>query len=283
MVLADLEAANNPSKCLQGEAVPAQLVVAARYSEDVSWLTDLEPHIPYLVYQAEIPGNQEAPYHHSNTAREASAFLAFIAEHYDCLPNVTAFVHGHRHSWHSNDMGKTLRILNWDQIRGYVPLSNGVYSPWGAWVMSYPSAPERHLRTVLASGGEAQNGSFPADQIINNTVYLREEEFQFRQASNVALAWEEFLGPAGLGDVPGEIQYFCCGQFAVTRERIMLLPRNFYLQAIYWIENSTLGGSISPVYSKSLVFETVWHLLFGEAPRMAHPDPEDECQTYRCL
>jgi hypothetical protein len=67
-------------------------------------------------------------------------------------------------------------------------------------------------------------------QIINNTVYLREEEFQFRQASNVALAWEEFLGPAGLGDVPGEIQYFCCGQFAVTRERIMLLPRNFYLQ-----------------------------------------------------
>ena len=45
--------------------------------------------VPFLVYQAE-----DAQTHgfiankHSNVAREASAFLAFIAQYYDCLPEV---------------------------------------------------------------------------------------------------------------------------------------------------------------------------------------------------
>ncbi len=45
--------------------------------------------VPYLVYQAERRGLQGmVPHKHSNSASEASAFLTFIAEYYDCLPEV---------------------------------------------------------------------------------------------------------------------------------------------------------------------------------------------------
>jgi hypothetical protein len=45
--------------------------------------------VPYIVYQAERKGMQGiTPHKHSNSAREASAFLMFIAEYYDCLPEV---------------------------------------------------------------------------------------------------------------------------------------------------------------------------------------------------
>jgi len=63
---------------------------AARYKENVSWMpAHLE--VPYMVYQAERRGMQGmVPHKHSNSAREASAFLMFIAEYYDCLPEVGA-------------------------------------------------------------------------------------------------------------------------------------------------------------------------------------------------
>ena len=33
-------------------------------------------------------------------AREAGVFLRFIVDHYDCLPRVVGFIHGHASSWH---------------------------------------------------------------------------------------------------------------------------------------------------------------------------------------
>ena len=45
--------------------------------------------VPFLVYQAEERQIHEfVANKHSNVAREASAFLQFIAEYYDCLPEV---------------------------------------------------------------------------------------------------------------------------------------------------------------------------------------------------
>ena len=49
----------------------------------------LHLEVPFLVYQAERRGVPSSTAHkHGNTAREASAFLMFIAEYYDCLPEV---------------------------------------------------------------------------------------------------------------------------------------------------------------------------------------------------
>lgn len=64
------------------------LLAAARYDEDISWMA-VHLEVPFLVYQADDEKvHHFMPHKHSNSAREGSAFLTFIAEHYDCLPEV---------------------------------------------------------------------------------------------------------------------------------------------------------------------------------------------------
>ena len=61
---------------------------ASRYEEDVFWMA-IHLEVPFLVYQAEESQLHEyLANKHSNVAREASAFLQFISEYYDCLPEV---------------------------------------------------------------------------------------------------------------------------------------------------------------------------------------------------
>ena len=67
-------------------------------------------------------------------------------------------------------------------------------------------------------------------QIYNGTVYEHDNTFHWQQAKDVANAWEEFFGPAGLGPLPAEVRYFCCAQFVTRKEQIRRHPRSFYLQ-----------------------------------------------------
>ena len=50
----------------------------------------LQLDMPFIVYQADRRGTPDnVPHKHSNSGREASAFLMYIAEYYDCLPEVS--------------------------------------------------------------------------------------------------------------------------------------------------------------------------------------------------
>lgn len=64
------------------------LNAVARHNEDLSWLIE-HVETPFFAYQ---PENVSAPdvllRTHGNGAYEASAYLQFIAEMYDCLPEV---------------------------------------------------------------------------------------------------------------------------------------------------------------------------------------------------
>lgn len=73
---------------------------------------------------------------------------------------VTAFVHGHRGSWHNPDVATDLQKLYWDQIDSYLPLSRKFFESFGPWFWTYPSKPERHLQDPIATGEAATNGSF---------------------------------------------------------------------------------------------------------------------------
>lgn len=67
-------------------------------------------------------------------------------------------------------------------------------------------------------------------QVINGTAYKNDETYHYRQAQEIAHAWQAFFEPAGLGSMPEDIQYYCCGQFLVDINRIQRLPREFYLK-----------------------------------------------------
>lgn len=73
--------------------LPLVLVIST-FEEDLSWL-DWQP-LPFVVYQKapgrHVPGAHVLP----NVGKEVTAYLSFIRQYYDCLPQRMVFLHGHR-------------------------------------------------------------------------------------------------------------------------------------------------------------------------------------------
>jgi hypothetical protein len=82
----------------------------------------------------------------------------------EIVVQITAFVHGHDKSWHSNII-EDLSHLNWDAVVSYLPLSRKYFYNYGSYFWLFPSNPEQHLETPVATGAEAQNGSFPQHEV----------------------------------------------------------------------------------------------------------------------
>ena len=68
-------------------------LAVARHKEDISWLVE---HVdtPFFAYQTEnSSGSDPLVRRNRNGAMEASAYLRYIAEYYDCLPEVVTEEH----------------------------------------------------------------------------------------------------------------------------------------------------------------------------------------------
>ncbi|KAG2392682.1 hypothetical protein C9374_011407 [Naegleria lovaniensis] len=111
-----------------------KIIVVSRFNEDVSWLAIHFPHIKHVVYEKQ---DLTAPYHvEKNYGQEASAFLRYIIDHYDKLPNYMAFVHAHRSSWHIKDIVPILKHLYWGKYE-YVSLNPDKFTYHSAGNQNY--------------------------------------------------------------------------------------------------------------------------------------------------
>ena len=132
----------------------------ARYDKNTDWTARLWNVSRVLVYDKENPNN---PYNVPvNKGNEASAYLKYIIDHYDCLPDFTFFVHDEEFAWHHsgsvvdklteavesgekfyniNDrciLGSILTndwypfVLDWyrDYVDKYIPLSSLPHPDW---------------------------------------------------------------------------------------------------------------------------------------------------------
>ena len=99
---------------------PEHMLVVARYNEDISWLSTHLGDFPSVVYVK----NDTTALHNieGNAGNEAPLYLRFILDNYYKLPKYTAFLHGHRSSWHMPDIVPLLRKLDWGKL-GYMPLN----------------------------------------------------------------------------------------------------------------------------------------------------------------
>ena len=107
-------------------------------------------------------------------------------------------------------------------------------------------------------------------------MYEHDNTFHWQQAKDVANAWGEFFGPAGLGSLPDEIRYFCCAQFVVRRRHIQRHPREFYLQVKRDACNSlgTQTGWLSHVMLNSIAFLPGYRAEGKKAACQAKPVPK---------
>lgn len=91
--------------------LPVALVLC-RYDEDVSWLS-AQP-FPAVVYEKAVRAAPDPTTHHvrANAASEASAFLQFVVDYYDALPERAVFLHSHRYAYHQEDLLALLPALD---------------------------------------------------------------------------------------------------------------------------------------------------------------------------
>ncbi|BCS15898.1 hypothetical protein AtubIFM55763_011152 [Aspergillus tubingensis] len=227
------------------------LVLAATVKEDLTWLlnyckdhgsipfiyTTDQPPAPYLLVPRTIRG------------REAAAYLSFVVDFYHQLPKYTIFIHSNLDQWHNDLFGphtspalKNLRLEAVD-AQGYVNL-RCEHDP-GCPTSVHPWSP-----TQIDIEKDDIRAFFPE-------------------------VYETILGvPAE--KVPEHIGNVCCGQFAVSRERILERPREDYERMLKWAEETELTDS----FGVGWVYEKIWHIIFGMDVIYCPRYEQCRCDTY---
>ncbi|KAI1932436.1 hypothetical protein LOZ58_000836 [Ophidiomyces ophidiicola] len=213
------------------EDIPRALVLAKTRWENVQWAHRLRPQwIPFVYSIDKEPGFPlRLP---ANRGREAMAYLTFIIDNYDTLPEITAFVHAKNYQWHNDGAGsRTATILknlymSTVERKGYVNLRCNP-DPGCPTAISPFSPTAEDIRT-----GDVR-AHFPE-------VYMA-------------------LLNVSRKEVPKRIGSVCCAQFALSRDRIRLRLRDDYIRMREWaltadFDSQTIGW----------VFEMIWHIIFKE-------------------
>ena len=202
-------------------------IVAARtQGEDASWL-----ELELLGWETAIyvADNTTAPLHTpKNKGHEGMAYLTYIIDHYDNLPDVIAFVHSHQFAWHvdeifGGDAVVMLQRLNPARVmrQGYV-----------------------NLRCIWAPGCP--------DWMRPGNVHEDEKKQEEKMLANTFS--EVFPNEA----VPEILAQPCCAQFAVSGERVRAVPKSRYIFYRDWLLRTSLSD-----YIAGRVWEYLWHVVFS--------------------
>ncbi|CAI7571756.1 unnamed protein product [Penicillium viridicatum] len=204
-----------------------RVIVLGKMSyEDTTWLEDELPEWQHAVYLVDDP--EASLQVEQNKGKESNAYLQYILDNYDKLPEYMVFLHAHQYSGHvefwEQDNVLTVQRLQLDYLRqvGYLNLR----CDWN------PGCPD-----------EVQ----PFRQMAGRTTELA-----------FAGAWMRIFNNT---DVPEIVATPCCAQFAVTRNQVLQRPRSAYESYHNWLMTTELDDETS-----GRVFEYIWHVIFGQDP-----------------
>jgi hypothetical protein len=207
-------------------------IVTSHWKEDLNWL--LESKFPVVLIDKE--GADPSPFvpQHviPNLGKESTAYLKYIIENYDNLPDAVAFIHGHETSVHQNHDRPLLEVIegaNWQKY-GYVPLGNTHYA-------------EGFLDEYVQ---QKASSIFTYSDPIRLYTFARKLCIPIKgEFPNEGAPWIYDLG----------------AQFVVTRELILANPKKLY-EGWYYIFNNNLDFSRELGY----IMEKSWHVTFGQDP-----------------
>lgn len=172
----------------------------------------------------------ERPYFYQG--HEASAYLAYLVDHYDKLHQYTIFLHGKEDQWHNDIAGpKTHNVLanlryGAVEVNGYVNLR----------CASTPGCPSTlHQRNPQ---NHDQQYQYLVDQLPEILHYL-----------------------IGIDPInfPENIGHQCCAQFAVSKAQIRKRSKADYLKIMIWTGTTDMTDN----YGIGWLTEKIWHMIFG--------------------
>ena len=220
-----VEATVTESPAAPSSSYSRALVVARLQDEDVSWIKELS-RIETAVYVVDDPSaERHVP---KNKGHEAMAYLTYMIDTYDKLPDVVIFTHSDRITWHNNDLldsdlVKMISQLNSDRVlrKGFV-----------------------NLRCHLQPG-------------CSDSLHLNRTEPNPNKPEEIIIrdVWSE-LHPSY--PMPTTLSAPCCGQFATSREAIQRFSQSQYIAWRQWLLDTELTDRIS-----GRIWEYTWHFIFS--------------------
>lgn len=101
-------------------------ICVSHYTEDLEWLKASEWPVLVIDHEGAEPHSFDTFETVPNVGYEASAYLKYIIERYDSLPEYVAFIHGHEEADHQLGGRPMLDMIRTANIKkyGYVPLNN---------------------------------------------------------------------------------------------------------------------------------------------------------------
>ncbi|KAL1958034.1 hypothetical protein VTO42DRAFT_5246 [Malbranchea cinnamomea] len=205
------------------------LVVPRLKDENVDWIHEEFPDLETAIYVVDDP---EAPLHPpKNKGREVMVYLTYIIDHYDNLPEIVIFMHAHRIAWHNEvpldmDAVEMLRRLSNERV-----IREGFFNMRCNWA---PGCPDWI---------HPQN---------------RDQDFEKQEEPMVAQAWGEIFP---YEPIPETLAQPCCAQFAISRERILAIPKSRYVYYRDWMLLTELSDYIS-----GRIWEYLWQVVFTGEP-----------------
>ncbi|EME38749.1 hypothetical protein DOTSEDRAFT_108592, partial [Dothistroma septosporum NZE10] len=181
------------------------LIVSSIKKENTSWVGEKLPSVDAYIYVNDDPNAiLTVP---KNKFNEVMAYLTFIIDHYDRLPDIMIFIHAHARTHHNPAMmpftADLVENLNPQRVirEGYVNLNCGYWESGKCTAQMRPAEGRPFGHHI-----EAWNGLFPEYPL------------------------------------PQILAQFCCAQFAVSRERVLQIPLETFKRWRSWLLETKLSG-----------------------------------------
>ncbi|KAF2770865.1 hypothetical protein EJ03DRAFT_269909 [Teratosphaeria nubilosa] len=210
------------------------LIVASIQTDNMTWL---DIHLLGMEHYVYVNDDPDAEYTvPMNKGNEVMTYLTFLIDHYDKLPEIMLFVHAHEATNHNpwllhTSMPEMAKAISPQRI-----IREGYLNMHcGAWAL-----------------GDCPAGIRPAQGL----------PFTERKQ-----AWEELFPQY---PIPAILAQSCCAQFAVSRERVLQIPRDDFIRYRQWLLDTDMPDRIS-----GYIWEYLWQFIFkGEH---VYCPPQDEC------
>jgi Protein of unknown function (DUF3431) len=223
------------------------IVMARMKSQDVSWVYEELEGFNKSIYTVDDDSAELCV--PRNKGHESMAYLTYIIDNYDNLPDTVLFFHSHRSAWHNNilldlDSAKTIQRLNPARVarEGY----------FNARCHHDPGCPNwLHI-----------------DRPENEWDFEKKKEEQYLTSR----VWQQLHLNA---PPPQALSQACCAQFAVSGDRIRARPVGHYQRYRQWLLDTDVSDEFS-----GRILEYNWQYIFTGKGEFCPPQHECYCDGF---
>lgn len=205
------------------------LIIASVAKDNLTWLYDGLPEVKTTVYVADDPNAEfTVPV---NKGNEVMVYLTYLIDHYDRLPDVMIFLHAHQFTYHNPHVMGANTLLMVDTL-----------------------SPQRVIREgyMNMNCGSWQTDTCPA------TIRPKEIYPSNYPSNQFAKVFTELFP---LNDVPDVLSQHCCGQFALSRERVLQIPQKQLVKYRQWMLDTRYVNKESGYF-----WEYLWQFVLTGRP-----------------